>query len=289
MRLPAAGAQFVTRERAVLGWSLRTAAEKSEMSVGTWQRIEGQEEIEYRSLMKAVLALGWDSTAADQLAAGLDPNRQAFTEPRAGELIAATLQQRGMTPHTLAVNTGISEGRIQRIIDGQGGQPASSDLVLIDRALGWEEGRLEQQFLSPDYTMRQPPTYLGFGTDDVLWELAQVRNRLEEVEARLGIPLAQPPEHSDEWLDWRGTTDPSAEREAERRGGSFRAPAGGAVYAATDPDDAAMEADPSPGAQADRIAADHAYAADQGDPKGPPPAGTSRPRSGAAPAEQDDA
>lgn len=73
MKLEPWAGRYVTRRRAVLDLSLRAAALRSGLSVGTWQRIENGSDFEYASLVKAVQALDWSLDAADELLAGRDP------------------------------------------------------------------------------------------------------------------------------------------------------------------------------------------------------------------------
>jgi hypothetical protein len=65
--------RVVTRQRTARLGSLRKAQTATNISVGTWQRIEHGEEFEYPSLVKVCEHLWDDGAAADDLLAGREP------------------------------------------------------------------------------------------------------------------------------------------------------------------------------------------------------------------------
>lgn len=60
----------MTRERLDRKWSLRTAAERSNVSVGVWQRLEAGGPIHHRSLVAIAKAFGWSHADLERLQAG---------------------------------------------------------------------------------------------------------------------------------------------------------------------------------------------------------------------------
>lgn len=80
MRLNKTAALVLRHERARRGWGLRLAAQKADLAVGTWQRLEAGEGVDYSSIVKAVEALGWPTEKADELSSPDYP----LTEPASG-------------------------------------------------------------------------------------------------------------------------------------------------------------------------------------------------------------
>lgn len=62
----------VTRERLDRKWSLRTAAKRSKLSVGVWQRLEKGEPVHQQSLYAVAKAFGWTHDDLERLQAGED-------------------------------------------------------------------------------------------------------------------------------------------------------------------------------------------------------------------------
>jgi transcriptional regulator with XRE-family HTH domain len=126
MRLSREASQRIRHERARLGWSLRTASKKAKFSVSTWQRLEKGEEVEYNSLVKAVIALGWPSTVADDLMRGEEPQSARPLEPAdegdVDEVVEAILRSTKITADQRDLLIVAYRGAVLRTAQGRAGQ-----------------------------------------------------------------------------------------------------------------------------------------------------------------------
>ena len=73
--LPVESAAVVARKRTLTFGSLRKAKEATGIATGTWQRVEEPANVERPTLYKVAEALWGDAAKAEDLLAGIDPDK----------------------------------------------------------------------------------------------------------------------------------------------------------------------------------------------------------------------